>query len=182
MKSLYKLIPFTCFIIMLFSCNNKKTLQGYLVESHDKKEFVNIDLPIGVFEFTEDILSEEDKDVYESVKKISLTALPIKKSNETSYEKEKTVLKSIFEDSDYKKLISYKKSGNNINIYYSGEANRIGEIIAFGYGKDLGIGVARILGEEMNPSKIISLFQKTNLDFDGDSAIFEKVKSIFTEQ
>lgn len=100
---------------MLFSCNNKKTLQSYLVESHDKKEFVNIDLPIGVFEFTEDTLSEEDKDVYESVKKISLTALPIKKSNETSYEKEKTVLKSIFEDSDYKKLISYKKSGNNIN-------------------------------------------------------------------
>lgn len=180
--NLYKLVPLFCLTLILFSCNNKKTLQSYLVESQYKSGFLNVDIPVGVFELTEDILNEEDKKIYESVKKISLTALPIKKSNEISYEKEKTELKSIFDDSDYKKLISYKKSGNNINIYYLGEANRIGEIIAFGYGKDLGVGVARILGEEMNPSKIISLFRKTNLNFDGDDAIFEKVKSIFNEQ
>ena len=57
--------------------------------------------------------------------------------------------------------------GVKINIYFSGAEDAIDEVIAFGYNKDMGVGVARILGENMDPSKIIEMMN--NITLDGDN-------------
>ena len=52
----------------------------------------------------------------------------------------------------------------NMKLYYTGKTTSIDEIIAFGYGKKVGIGVARLLGNNMNPAKIMVIMNNINLD------------------
>ena len=54
--------------------------------------------------------------------------------------------------------------GMKMNIYYTGISDAIDEVIAFGYSKEAGVGVARILGENMNPSKIMEMMQNIEMD------------------
>ncbi|CAM1372478.1 DUF4252 domain-containing protein [Tenacibaculum xiamenense] len=181
MKKLY-ILSLLCLTIFVSSCSKKESLQSYLVESQDKSGFVTLDIPASVVELAEENLSAEDKAIYKSVKKVNITALPAKNADEGAYEEEKTKLKKILNDSSYKKLMSFKKDGNNIKVYYAGEADAINEIIAFGYGKELGIGVARILGEKMNPSKIIALLKDADLNLDQSGVNFKKIKSILNDK
>lgn len=58
--------------------------------------------------------------------------------------------------------------GVKVNVYYTGNSDSIDEVIAFGYSDDKGVGVARILGENMNPGKIIQMMNKVQMD--GDNA------------
>lgn len=160
------------------SCKNE-SLQTYLVESQEKEGFITFDLPASVLQLSLDKASEEDKKAYESIKKINITGVPYKNLDETSYEAEKERLKSILKKSSYKELMKFKKDGANAAIYYSGDADAIDEIIAFGYGKEMGVGVARILGENMNPSQILQMVQKAKID--AGNLDLKQFKKIFDE-
>ncbi|WP_271405117.1 DUF4252 domain-containing protein [Tenacibaculum soleae] len=146
------------------SCKKETSLQGYLVESQDKKEFITLDVPASVLQLSMDKASEEDKKAFESIRKVNITGLPYKDTDEKMYEEEKNKLKAILKNSDYKKLINFKKDGMHAAIYYSGKTNAINEIIAFGYGKEMGVGIARILGDNMNPGKIMEMMKKSKVD------------------
>ena len=65
--------------------------------------------------------------------------------------------------------MSMKAKGMNVKVYYSGNTESIDEVIAFGYGKEAGVGVARLLGENMNPAKIIEMMNSINVDADSSS-------------
>ncbi|WP_422091107.1 DUF4252 domain-containing protein [Tenacibaculum ovolyticum] len=149
------------------SCKNKASLQGYLVDSQDKKGFITLDIPASVLQLSTDKVSEEDKKAFESIRKVNITGLPYKDTDEATYNTEKDKLKEILKKSDYKKLINFKKDGMHATIYYSGEADAINEIIAFGYGKEMGVGIARILGDNMNPGKIMEMMKKSKVN-EGD--------------
>ena len=58
------------------SCKKEKSLQGYLVESQDKKGFVSLDVPASLLQLSMDSASEEDRKAYESIRKINITGLP----------------------------------------------------------------------------------------------------------
>ena len=64
-----------------------------------------------------------------------------------------------------------------MNIYFTGSSDAIDEVIAFGYAKDKGVGVARILGENMDPSKIIDMLN--NITVDGDALNLKKFNLAF---
>ncbi len=181
MKKLY-ILSLICLTVFMVSCDKKESLQGYLVESQEKSGFVTVDIPASVVELAEENLSAEDKAIYKSVKKVNITGLPAKNADGGAYEIEKEKLKKILSDPSYKKLMSFKKDGNNIKVYYTGESEAIDEIIAFGYGKELGIGVARILGEKMNPAKIISVFKNANLNLDVDGVNLNQIKTILNDK
>ena len=161
------------------SCKKEQSLQGYLVESQDKKGFISLDLPASLLQLSTDNASEEDKKAYESIRKINVTGLPFKDTDEATYEAEKNKLKEIFKNSDYKRLINFKKDGATAVIYYTGEADAIDEIIAFGYSKEMGVGIARLLGDNMNPAKIMDMMKKSKLD--EKNLDFGKFKSILGE-
>ena len=146
------------------SCKNEASLQSYLVDSQDKKGFITLDVPASILQLSMDKASEEDKKAFESIRKVNITGLPYKDTDETTYEAEKGKLKEILNNSDYKKLINFKKDGMHAAIYYSGKTDAINEIIAFGYGKEMGVGIARILGDNMNPGKIMEMMQKSKVD------------------
>lgn len=70
-----------------------------------------------------------------------------------------------------------KVKGMNVNMYYSGDTENIDEVIAFGYGENTGVGVARLLGEKMNPVKIIETFSSTN--FNDDNPALQQFSKMF---
>ena len=135
-------------VTLLVSCK-KESLQSYLVESNKRKEVTNLELPINFIELTEDHLSIEKKAVYKTIKKVSFTGFAAKKIDGSTYEIEKNKLKKILGISPYKKLMKFKSNGNSFSIYRIADSAPIDEIIVFGYGKKLGVGVARILGDNM---------------------------------
>ena len=67
----------------------------------------------------------------------------------------------------------------NVHVYFTGKTTSLNEIIAFGYRDGLGVGVARLLGKNMNPANIITMLNKlkidtNNLNLEQFSAIFGK--------
>jgi hypothetical protein len=73
--------------------------------------------------------------------------------------------------------MSMNAKGMHVNLYYTGDTESIDEVIAFGYGKEAGVGVARLLGDNMNPAKIIEMMN--NVEFDGDNVNLNQLNAIF---
>ncbi|CAM1364423.1 conserved exported hypothetical protein [Tenacibaculum litopenaei] len=165
MKKIYFLAAL-CISLISVSCNDD-SLQSYLVKSQDKQGFITLDIPASVVELNTANATDEEKAAYESIRKINITGLPYANTDEATYEAEKAQLLKILKKSKYKRLMNMKKDGVSASIYYTGEAKAINEIIAFGYGKEFGVGVARILGKNMNPAKIMDMMKKAKVDVDG---------------
>ena len=71
----------------------------------------------------------------------------------------------------------FKKDDTNAIIYYSGETDAIDEIIAFGYSNKMGVGVARVIGENMNLNNIMKMMQNTKID--GSNLDLNQFKNLF---
>ncbi len=177
MKKLTILCSLVFLVVFASACKNEKSLQSYLVEANEKAEFSSFDVPVSSVLSPKADVSDDVKETIKSIKKINVVFLKKTEENETVYETEKATLKNLFKDNkDYKTLSSMKMKGMNVNLYYSGETDSIDEIVAFGYSQELGVGVARLLGENMNPTKIMEVVSDMNMDLDnlgGLSAIFK---------
>ena len=179
MKNITKIGTLLLLVLMITSCKNEKSLQGYLVESQEKSGFITVDVPTSFLQLKSDAVSTDVKETLKSIRKVNVVALPIK-GNEEAYEVEKTKLKSIFKNNEeYKSLMSLKVKGMHINLYYTGNTESIDEVIVFGYGDKQGVGVARLLGDNMNPAKIIETLN--NMDFDGDSSSLKQFSKMFNK-
>ncbi len=174
--------PFYLVILLVvsvcFSCKNE-SVQSYIVASQEKEGFVNVDIPASIIKINKNILNQDDREAYESIRKINIVGLPYKNSDKQTYESEKTKIKGILKKSSYKKLVGFKNEGVSISVYYLGESDAVKEIIALGYGEEFGVGLARVLGENMNPSKIVSMIK--NADLDEDQSSFHQLKKMFSK-
>jgi uncharacterized membrane protein YjjP (DUF1212 family) len=177
MKNITKILSLLLLVLMVTSCKNEKSLQEYLVESQEKSGFISVDIPTSFLQLKSTDVSEDIKTTLKSIRKVNVVALPIK-GNEAAYEVEKATLKEIFKDNEeYKSLMSLKLKGMHVSLYYTGDTDSIDEVIAFGYGKEAGVGVARLLGENMNPAKIIEMMN--NVKIDEDNINLEQFSAIF---
>lgn len=168
------------FVLLLSSCKNEKSLQGYLVEAGEKEGFYTGDLPVSSVLTANADVSEDVKETMKSIKKINIAYLPKTADNSSEYEAEKAKLKSILTDNkDYKSLMSMKMKGMNVKVYYSGDTDAIDEVIAFGYGNEAGVGVARLLGDNMNPAQIVKMMNSVKMDGNNDS--FKNFAKLFNK-
>lgn len=181
MKNIIKIPLLLLFLLSITaSCKNEKSLQAYLVESQEKKEFITVDIPTDFLQLKSQDVSEDVKVTLESIRKVNLVALPFE-GNESKYEEEKVTLKKIFKDNEeYKSLMSMKAKGMYVKLYYTGDTEAIDEVIAFGYGEKVGVGVARLLGSNMNPAKIIEMMNSIKID--PDSINLKQFKTIFQKK
>lgn len=176
MKNIY-IIAVVMLSVMFTSCK-KETLQTYLVAVKEQPNFVTLDfstsmLPLKMSEKA----SVEDKKALESVRKINVAFLQKNKATDVEIEAEKQKLKSILKKSDYKKLMKFNNKGTSGTIYYSGKTDAIDEIIAFGYSDDFGVGVIRLLGDNMNPNALKNMIKSVELD--DDNGKMKKLKGVF---
>lgn len=162
MKKLSTVLSLVIVALLMTSCKNN-SLQGYLVESQEKQGFITVDLPVSFLELKDQDVSDDVKATVKSIKKINVVALPYK-NNEDAYEVEKEKLSKILSGDDYKSLMKMNAKGMKVSLYYTGNSDAIDEVIAFGYSKDAGVGIARLLGDDMNPAMIIEMMQNIKID------------------
>ena len=180
MKKIAILFSFVLLVLFANSCKKEQSLQSYLVDASGKEGFYAGDLPVSSVLSAKANVSEDIIETIKSIKKINFVFLPKTANNTAAYEVEKEKLTNLFNDNKvYSSLMSMKAKGMHVRIYYSGNTAAVNEVIAFGYGDTAGVGVARLLGKNMNPAKIIKTLN--NMDFDGDNAALKQFSKMFNK-
>lgn len=164
MKKLTTICSLIFLVLFASSCKNEKSLQSYLVDASGKEGFFTGDLPVSSVLSAKADVSEEVKETIKSIKKINAVFLKKTTENDVAFEAEKAKLKNIFTSDAYKNLGMVKVKGMNVKVYYTGDTDAIDEVIVFGYSQENGVGVARLLGENMNPVQIMNMMNSVNMD------------------
>jgi hypothetical protein len=162
------------FLVAAFtSCNQGPTLQTYFVDNELKAGFISGDIPASFINVEDVELTDEQKEAYESVDKLNVLAYTIDEDNKEEYKTELNKVKTILKDSKYQELM---RGGNSkdgkFTVKFIGDVENIDELILFGNANNRGFVVARVLGDDMSASKLMSLqsvlkdanFDDTNLN------------------
>ena len=157
-QSIKKLVAVLLLVVTFTSCNQGPTLQTYFVDNELKSGFLSVDAPVSLLNLEKVELSEDQAEAYESVDKLNILAFKVDESNTTEYEVELAKVKTILKDSKYQELM---RGGNSVDgkfmVKFIGEVENIDELILFGNAKERGFVVARVLGDDMNAGKLMSL-------------------------
>lgn len=171
-------IPFIMALLALASCSNEGSLQKYLVDKQDDDKFLKVDVATSLMQPDDSSLSEEQKDILNTVKKVNVVAYKIKDGNTAEYETEKEKLASIMNQEKYKTLIKYGSNNRGATLKYLGEEDAIDEVIVFASDNDKGFAVFRLLGENMRPDQMIKLMNSID-NGDLDVSKFSGIGELF---
>src|SRR5690606_9055972 len=153
--------------LFLVSCKNGSTLQQYFVDHQESKNFITQDVPISMLKIDETNLTSQQKEALESVKRLNYLGYKIDGTKTAVYETELKKVAAILTKETYNELADFSYQGTKVSMKYIGDDDEADEVVLFGNSKDLGFGVVRILGDDMTPSKIITLvglMEKSNVD------------------
>lgn len=169
MKNLIKSISILLIVLVFTSCDNSPSLQKYYVESNDNPEFVNFDIPASVLELRNEEVSEDVKKTLKSIRKVNILGYQLKEDNKTTFKEERKKVKEILKNPKYQELMSINSGKQSYTIRFLGEDDAIDEIIFYGTDKEKGFALVRILGDDMNPSKMMMLAQEIKFNNDDGS-------------
>ena len=168
MKRTIQHIIYTFFAaVILTSCGDGLSLQRYYVDNQEAKNFITQDIPLSMIEIDKSNFTEEQQEAYSSVNKLNFLGYKSNETNLEAFNAEIAKVKTILNDSKYIDLMEFSDKGNKIIVKYIGDDNEADEVIVLGSSKEMGFGIVRILGNDMNPEKMITLinaFQKANIE------------------
>ncbi len=144
-------------VVALTSCNQGETLQSYYVANQETQDFVSVDLPTSFVQVDKTNFTEEQKEAYKSIDKLNMLLFAANENNQETYKLELAKVRTILADEKYEELFRGSITDGKIVIKYIGTENSIDELIIFANTSDRGFGIARILGDDMEPNKIITL-------------------------
>ncbi len=150
------------FIILVSACNNDTSLQKYIVEKQNDNAFISLDIPSSIIVAEENNLSENDLKTIQTIKKINMIALQLKGENAIQYELEKRRVQKILKNDKYQTLVKYGSNEMGAALYFTGEVDAINELIVFATDEKKGMGLFRVLGNQMNPSQVVKLMNQVN--------------------
>lgn len=162
-----KIILLLVVAVMAIACNDGKSLQQYYVENAEKPEFISVDFPASMLSLEETDLTAEQKEAYKSLKKLNILAFRVKADNKENFEAEKAKVKDILKNSQYEELMKISYGGAKGHVSMIGDDNSIDELVVYGNDDKFGFALIRVLGDEMEPAKILSLvnaLQSADLD------------------
>ncbi|UJH91959.1 DUF4252 domain-containing protein [Antarcticibacterium sp. 1MA-6-2] len=174
---LLKSIGVAFLVTWMISCDNQQTLQEYYVDNQESKDFVAFDIPASMFANAES-LDLEQREILETVKKINILAIPKKDANTETIEVEKNNLFNILKEEKYQLLMRYGGGTSRMEIYFTSEEEAVDEVIIYGFDDSKGMGIARLLGKDMNPGDIMQLVRSLQ-EGDLNLEAFSGVKEIF---
>lgn len=163
-RSLY-LIPL---LAMLFAaCEQQPTLQKYFVKNSEKKNFVTVDIAPSFIQTDSLDLTEEEQEALKSLHKLNVLFLKADGKNQAEVTAETKNVKALLKTDNYEELMKMSSGEGGFSINTKGEGEHIEEFVVFAHSKDTGFGVIRVLGEDMNPTNVVTmagLLQKANFD------------------
>ncbi|WP_276167183.1 DUF4252 domain-containing protein [Zobellia alginiliquefaciens] len=154
-------------LVVVSACNSTPSLQQYYVANSENPNFLTLDLPVGLLNIKEAQLSHEQKESLGSLKKLNVLAFKKTEDNQADFQKEKTVIKSIMANEDFTELMKMNTDFGKATIKYLGDDDAIDEVVIYGDNDEKGFLVVRVLGNNMNPAKMIQFIQaleKSNID------------------
>ncbi|WP_370391308.1 DUF4252 domain-containing protein [uncultured Winogradskyella sp.] len=167
-QSIKKLTAVVVLVAALTSCNQGPTLQTYYVDNEMQPGFMSFDVPTSFIDVEGIEMTDEQREAYDSVDKLNILAYRVDESNLEDFNIELNQVKDILKDTKYEELM---RGGNSTDgrfvVKFLGDVERIDELILFGNAKDKGFVIARILGDDMNAKKLLSLqsvLQKANFE------------------
>lgn len=165
--------------IWITGCDGSQSLQEYYVDNQENKDFLAMDVPASLLTNAES-LSAEQRQTLETIKKINILAIPKKAENIQTIETERNKIASILKDEKYELLMRFGSGETRIELYFTGEEDAVDEIILYGYNDDRGLGIARVLGKNMQPGEIVGLMKSMET---GDINVegLKSVTSMFIE-
>lgn len=148
----------------LISCGyGGETLQGYYVVNQEAPNFISVDIPVSFVDLEKANLTEEQQEAYESIDKLNMLGYRKSDDNIEEYKAELVKVQTILKDERYQELF---RGGNStdgkIIVKYIGTDTTIDELIIFGTMNDAGFGIIRVLGNNMEPAKIMKLGDVVN--------------------
>lgn len=147
------------FLVICFTgCENEQSLQEYFVANQENKDFLAVDIPASLLANSES-LSPEQRKTLESVKKVNLLAVPKKAANTETINMEREKIATILQNEKYQLLMRFGSGDTRMEMYFTGKEEAIDEVILYGYNDDRGLGIARILGDNMDAGEILRLAQ-----------------------
>ena len=149
---------------VLTSCGyNGETLQGYYVVNQEAPNFISIDIPVSFVNLENADLTEVQQEAYESINKLNMLGYRKDDGNEAEYKTELAKVQTILKDDKYQDLF---RGGNStdgrIVVKYIGDDTSIDELVVFGTMNNAGFGIIRVLGNKMEPAKIMKLGDVVN--------------------
>jgi len=144
-------------ITVLMSCEYGETLQGYYVTNQETPNFISVDIPTSFVNLDKVELTNDQKEAYESVDKLNMLAYTLTEDNEAEFKEELAKVQNILKDDRYEELFRGNSTYGKIIVKYIGTDTSIDELIVFGSAKDKGFAIVRVLGNNMEPAKIMTL-------------------------
>ncbi|RAK24953.1 uncharacterized protein DUF4252 [Flavobacterium aquaticum] len=165
-----KLVLLVSCLILLWSCEDKPTLQKYFVKNTESSKFIALDLASNIIKTDKVELSETEKAALESFEKMNILAFRTDSTDITGYDKEIKEVKAILKDESYQQLMKAGSGNDGAAIYFVGnDDEHIEEFVVLAGKKENGFAVVRVLGNDMNPTHImnmLSLLQKSQVDME----------------
>ena len=156
--SIKKIVMSFIVATVLFSCGySGETLQGYYVVNQEAPNFLSVDIPVSFVSLEEAELTEVQKEAYESIDKLNMLGYRKDGDNEEEYKAELAKVQTILKDDKYQDLFRGGSSDGKIIVKYIGDDTSIDELIIFGTMNEAGFGIIRVLGNNMEPAKIMKL-------------------------
>ncbi|MFD2603283.1 DUF4252 domain-containing protein [Flavobacterium suzhouense] len=154
-------------MLVLASCDQKPTLQKYFVKKSEEKNFSTIDIGKSIIKTDKLKLSEDEQKALESVDKLNVLIFKSTDNNAKTYDAEKANIKNVLKEDHYDELMKMSLGGGGISVNTKGEGEHIEEFVVFLHNKDTGMGVLRVLGDDMTPNNvmtIVGILQKGGID------------------
>lgn len=158
MQRTIKFLAYALFTAVIFtSCGNDASLQHYYVDNQESKNFISQDIPLSLMKIDKSNFTEAQEEAYNSVNKLNFLGYKASETDTETYKAELAKVKTILSDSKYNDLMEFSDKGNKIYVKYIGTDDEADEVVVFGSAKDMGFGIVRILGDDMNPEKMVTL-------------------------
>lgn len=170
--TLIKKLSILAIILIVAACQNEKSIQEFYVENQEDADYMALDVPTSMFANL-DSMDAEKRKTMESIKKINVLALRADQHPE-KFKKEKAELDEIFTNEKYQLLMKYGGGNRKAALYFTGKDDAIDELIVYGYDESKGLGVARVLGDDMNPAEIMEMMKSLKKE-DIDAGGFEGI-------
>ncbi len=157
-QSIKKSMVMFLLVAAFTSCNQGPTLQTYYVDNELKPGFASFDVPTSFIDVENVEMTDEQREAYKSVDKLNVLTYIEKNTEAEEYKLELEKVNIILKDPKYEELM---RGGNSTDgkfvVKFLGDIENIDELIVFGNANNKGFMIARILGDDMSASKLMSL-------------------------
>ncbi len=146
-------------LAVLTACSSNQSLQEYYIDNAENPNFLSIDLPVSLLNMDRADLTNDEREAFESLKKLNVLAFKRNADNTVAFTSEKNKVKAILKNEKFTELMKINTSYGKATLKYLGNEDAIDEVVIYGDSDDKGFMLVRILGNDMNPAHLLQFLK-----------------------